>query len=74
METVTRRSLITGLTAFIAAPAIVRAPSLMPVKSILEIQELEWTKHKTQNTIAYRVTYCMPDEEKIIIERVRKAA
>lgn len=29
---VSRRGLITGLTAFIAAPAIVRASSIMPVK------------------------------------------
>lgn len=30
---VSRRGLITGLTAFLAAPAIVRASSLMPVKA-----------------------------------------
>ena len=29
-----RRSLITGLISFVAAPAIVRASSLMPVKAI----------------------------------------
>ena len=35
METLNRRGLITGLGAlFIAAPAIVRASSLMPVKAI----------------------------------------
>lgn len=33
MET-SRRSFITGLVSFIAAPAIVRAGSLMPVKAI----------------------------------------
>jgi hypothetical protein len=32
--TVHRRSLITGLVSFIAAPAIVRASSLMPVKQM----------------------------------------
>lgn len=32
----TRRGLITGLIAFVAAPAIVRAGSLMPVKVMLE--------------------------------------
>jgi hypothetical protein len=32
----TRRSLITGLIALVAAPAIVRAGSLMPVKQMLE--------------------------------------
>lgn len=31
----TRRSLLTGLIAFVAAPAIVRAGSLMPVKQML---------------------------------------
>jgi hypothetical protein len=31
--TISRRSLVTGLATFLAAPAIVRAGSLMPVKS-----------------------------------------
>jgi len=31
---INRRGLITGLVSFIAAPAIVRAASLMPVKSL----------------------------------------
>jgi hypothetical protein len=47
----TRRNLITGLIAFIAAPAIVRAGSLMPVKQMLvsgptlispEWEEVKW--------------------------------
>ena len=45
----TRRSLITGLAGFLAAPAIVRAASLMPVKAIaarysdeIVIPELAW--------------------------------
>jgi hypothetical protein len=32
----TRRSFITGLISLVAAPAIVRAGSLMPVKAIIE--------------------------------------
>jgi hypothetical protein len=40
----TRRGLITGLVSFVAAPAIVRASSLMPVKALdlatLEIHEV----------------------------------
>ena len=32
--TITRRGLITGLATFLAAPAIVRASSLMPVKAL----------------------------------------
>jgi len=32
-----RRSLITGLVSFLAAPAVVRAASLMPVKALDEI-------------------------------------
>jgi hypothetical protein len=32
MPNINRRSLITGLISFVAAPAIVRAGSLMPVK------------------------------------------
>lgn len=31
---INRRSLITGLVSFVAAPAIVRASNLMPVKAI----------------------------------------
>lgn len=31
-----RRGLITGLVSFMAAPAIVRASSLMPVKALIE--------------------------------------
>lgn len=31
-----RRSLITGLVSFLAAPAVVRAASLMPVKALPE--------------------------------------
>ena len=31
--TLSRRSLITGLVSFVAAPAIVRATSIMPVKA-----------------------------------------
>lgn len=39
---ISRRSLITGLISFMAAPAIVRASSLMPVKSfILEIHKID---------------------------------
>ena len=34
MTTISRRSLITGLISFVAAPAIVRVGSLMPVKVI----------------------------------------
>jgi len=32
---ISRRSLVTGLTALIAAPALVRASSLMPVRGIV---------------------------------------
>jgi hypothetical protein len=35
-----RRSLITGLVSFMAAPAIVRAASLMPVKPMLSPEDI----------------------------------
>jgi hypothetical protein len=38
---ITRRGLITGLAAFVAAPAIVRATSLMPVKPVASIGEFK---------------------------------
>ena len=36
MSELNRRSLITGLISLVAAPAIVRAGSLMPVKQMIE--------------------------------------
>ena len=36
MTQLSRRSLITGLISLVAAPAIVRAGSLMPVKQMIE--------------------------------------
>jgi BMFP domain-containing protein YqiC len=36
---VNRRSFISGLAALVAAPAIVRAGSLMPVKQMIEVPE-----------------------------------
>lgn len=36
MTNLSRRSLITGLISFVAAPAIVRAASLMPVRAFEE--------------------------------------
>lgn len=41
MAEVNRRSLITGLIAFVAAPAIVRAESLMPVKAMVTDAECQ---------------------------------
>lgn len=41
MVEIARRGFITGLIALVAAPAIVRAGSLMPVKQILP-RELSW--------------------------------
>jgi hypothetical protein len=37
-----RRGLITGLISFVAAPAIVRAASLMPVKALPRSYALQW--------------------------------
>lgn len=36
-STLTRRGLITGLVSFVAAPAIVRASSIMPVRPVKHI-------------------------------------
>jgi hypothetical protein len=43
MESLNRRGLITGLIAFAAAPAIVRAESLMKVKAYVDPAELSAT-------------------------------
>lgn len=42
----TRRSLITGLIALVAAPAIVRAGSLMPVKQMILPPASMWEEVK----------------------------
>lgn len=43
----TRRGLITGLASLLAAPAVVRASSLMPVKALPpEYTHEVWTIHK----------------------------
>ena len=39
--TLSRRGLITGLISFVAAPAIVRAASLMPVKAVKAVKALK---------------------------------
>lgn len=41
MTQLNRRSLITGLISLVAAPAIVRAGSLMPVKTMMPLIEVE---------------------------------
>ena len=41
MITSSRRSFITGLVSFVAAPAIVRAANIMPVKSLNEFDGLQ---------------------------------
>lgn len=42
---VSRRSLITGITSIIAAPAIVRAESLMPIRAPKLITYWDWSYH-----------------------------
>ncbi len=41
---ITRRGIITGLASLVAAPAIVRAASLMPIKAppLLSCSEITW--------------------------------
>lgn len=57
IETPTRRGLITGLVSFLAAPAIVRASSLMPIRGTPLIKPLivspEW---KTINLV-YKIMW-----------------
>lgn len=47
----TRRSFITGLISFVAAPAIVRAGSLMPVKVMERYNFVEWPIYNEASTI-----------------------
>ncbi len=50
MPELSRRNLITGLVAFVAAPAIVRASSLMPVRVLI--------KDETADLLLYRA-HCL---------------
>lgn len=51
---INRRGLITGLISFVAAPAIVRAGSLMPIKA------LKLTDYNTMtiHCVDFRVDFC----------------
>lgn len=57
---ISRRGLITGLISFVAAPAIVRAGSLMPVRRITWSNAHDWVVPqeviKMRINIAYEVT------------------
>ena len=50
-----RRSFITGLAALIAAPAVVRYASLMPVKAMPSVEDLN-ALLKARMDEAYRIT------------------
>ena len=57
--TTSRRSFLAGLGSFlVAAPAIVRAQNLMPVKAILEFEELPFAYQYLHSQIAlgYAIT------------------
>ena len=41
-----RRSLITGLISLVAAPAIVRATSIMPIKALPAVEDLDTLARK----------------------------
>jgi hypothetical protein len=41
-----RRSLITGLISLVAAPAIVRATSIMPIKALPTVEDLDTLARK----------------------------
>ncbi len=49
MPELSRRGLITGLVSLVAAPAIVRAGSLMPINICLVPQERLWGAWNTYN-------------------------
>jgi hypothetical protein len=51
---INRRGLITGLVSFIAAPAIVRAASLMPVKSLpipFRVYDNAWVREQMFDSV-----------------------
>lgn len=53
----TRRDFITGLISFVAAPAIVRVTSIMPVKSMIEAEEIIESYKYTIRTALPQMTW-----------------
>lgn len=53
--TLQRRAFITGLTSFLAAPAIVRASSIMPVRSFTPTVHVEVTLLESPDAYLYRL-------------------
>lgn len=59
---ISRRGLVSGLAALVAAPAIVKAASLMPVRTLpadpldVLLHEMDWVAH---NSAVIRVTWRM---------------
>lgn len=54
---INRRSLITGLVSFVAAPAIVRASSLMPVKAMEPVRIWKPSDYSVAEKIELNVLY-----------------
>ena len=54
--TLSRRSLITGLISLVAAPAIVRVSSLMPVKAMEPEAAFEWSPFYTAYPVGNGIT------------------
>jgi hypothetical protein len=63
----TRRGLITGLAAFLAAPAIVRISSLMPVKAFATAEEVFWSAplQLPPSALQYRQEFIRVFEESV---------
>jgi hypothetical protein len=73
MTELSRRSLITGLVSLVAAPAIVRATSLMPVKTIdPELVYFEWAGNsiRAEAHIVELLKRRIANAERVMIENI----
>lgn len=66
---INRRGLITGLISFVAAPAIVRASSLMPVKAV----KVDYTFRSFELDILYDQCNILPEWMQYISEIIIKS-
>ena len=70
---ITRRGLITGLATLLAAPAIVRVGSLMPVKAWTDGVALQSATHPVGPLISREILACDINAESVIVRETWNA-
>lgn len=69
---ITRRGLIGGLAAFIAAPAIIRVASIMPIKAFDEVPLLVNVPHRAFVVLSDGLLYWSDQTDPLIWSRINR--